>query len=276
MMYNVKKKREKMKEIIRIKSRIDEFDLVLNIPNNWNKKHLIIACHGFDSNKDTEGNLMLEKSAESKGVAFARFSHPYHGERRNNPDDLTVENCIEDMIKVENEIKKRFPGTQIGICSTSFGAYLTLVRLKKYPNSFSSIILKSPAIKMDEILINELIDDDFETFKKQGYSIRYKKETPMTVRYQFYENLKNNRIFDLGMYREKMLIYHGLEDDTAPYEDTKLFADLNSGIKLISLENEGHRFRFNLLEELNNDMVNWVINGRLENLEQHEDGEMIK
>lgn len=250
-----------MKEFIQIKSRIDNINLVLNIPERWNNEKLMLTCHGFDSGRDSQGLVKFEEDIAKNGIACARFSLPYHAERRNNPNDLTVDNCIEDMEKVEKEIRKRYPNAKIGICSTSFGAYLTLLKLKRRENNYFSIILKSPAIKMDEILVNTLIDDDYEKFKEKRYSVRYKKETPMIVTYGFYEDLMENKIFDLGKYDEKMLIYHAIDDDTAPCEDTQRFANENPNSKLILLKNEFHRFTFKKLDELHVEMVNWINTG---------------
>ena len=50
-----------MKKTIKIKSRIDTFELDLNIPENWNEEKIVVACHGFNSSKDSEAMMLIEE-----------------------------------------------------------------------------------------------------------------------------------------------------------------------------------------------------------------------
>ena len=231
-----------MKKIMNIKSRIDTFKLELNIPENWNEEKIVVACHGFNSSKDSENMMLIEKDLEEYEIPYARFSWPYHGERRIDPKDFSVEKCLEDLYLVENKIKDEYPNTKIGIYANSFGAYLTLLRLKRKEHDFFSIVLRAPAIKMDEILKMFMANTDIEVIKKNGYVFDSKDKKPMKVYYEFYEELKENRISQLGEYKEKMLIYHGTIDDTAPCKDTIEFANNNKNVKLVLFDNESHNF----------------------------------
>lgn len=246
-----------MKKIIKVESRVDKFELIINIPDIWDENKIVIGCHGFDSSKDSEPMTMITDELEKVGIAYARFSWPYHAERRKDAGDFSVENCLEDLYKVENIIKEIYPKSKIGIYSTSFGSYLTLLRIKKEKHNFFSIVLRSPAINMDEIFKHCLIEENFSIFKEKGYTIRHRK-TPMKVKYEFYEELKNNRIFDLGEYTEEMLIYHGTLDDTAPYIDTQKFTINNRNTKLVSLENESHKIGFEKLKEIHENIAEYI------------------
>ena len=248
-----------MEKVFKIKSRIDEFELILNIPEEWNEEKIVIACHGFDSSKDTEPTLMLSKDLEKVGIAFARFTLPYHAERRIDANDFSVENCLQDLKIVEDKIKSMYPKAKIGIYATSFGAYLALIRIKRREHNFFSIVLRSPAINMHEIFKNCLIEDEFSVFKNNGYTIRHRK-TPMKVKYDFYLELENNKIFDLGEYKEKMLIYHGMIDDTAPCEDVERFAANNKNVKLVLLKNESHRISMEKIKRINVEIAKYMKN----------------
>ena len=246
-----------MRKTIKIESRIDTFDLEINIPKNWDSKKIVIACHGFDSSKDSEAMMMIEKDLEQYGIAYARFSLPYHGERRIDPDDFSVEKCLQDLYKVEDKIKEMYPKTKIGIYANSFGGYLTLLRIKKKEHNYFAIVLRSPAIKMAEILEKNLVNMDISEIKKQGYTIRERK-TPMKVKYEFYEELKNNSISEYGEYKEKILIYHGTDDNVAPCEDAKEFANNNKNIELVLFENEEHKFSIEKLKQANAQIAKYM------------------
>lgn len=217
-------------------------------PENWNEKKLVICCHGFNSGKNSDTYTLIGNALLERNIAYAKFTLPYHAERRIDYHDFTLENCIEDSEQAEKIIREKYPNTQIGILGTSFGGYLTLLRLKKFKHDYFAIILKSPAIKMDEIFKTNLASAEFEQFKKLGYGINHHKADDMRINYSFYEELENNKILDLGEYDEKILIYHGMIDDTAPYEDSFEFANKNKNTNLISLENENHRYSREVLE----------------------------
>ena len=129
-----------MKQSIEIGSRIDKFEVVLNIPENWNKDKIIIGCHGFDSSKESESMVLLGEYLENKNIAYALFCFPYHAERRIDENDLTINNCISDLLAVENKLKEIYPKVKIGIIANSFGAYITLHRIKKSENDFFAIV----------------------------------------------------------------------------------------------------------------------------------------
>ena len=232
-----------------IKSRIDTIEVDVFTPDNWNGNKLVICCHGFNSGKNSDTYSLIGNELLTKDIAYAKFSLPYHAERRNDYDDFTLENCISDSEQVEKTIREKYPNTRIGILGTSFGGYLTLLRLKKFKHDYFSIVLKSPAIKMDKIFKAHLAGEEFDEFKKQGYGINHHKADDMRINYSFYEELEKNKIFDLGEYEEKILIYHGTLDDTAPYEDSLEFANQNKNTKLISLKNENHRYSIEALNK---------------------------
>ena len=251
-----------IKETITIKSRIDNIEADLYMPDNWNEEKLIICCHGFNSGKGSESYNSICNALLDKSIACVRFSLPYHAERRidvNKADDFTVENCIEDSELVEKNIRERFPNTKIGLIATSFGGYLTLLRLKRYQHSYFAVILKSPAIRMDEILKNSLASEEFEFFKRQGFGYDKNTQKKMKINFSFFEELENNQIMDSPNYNEKILIYHGTIDNVAPFEDSKEFADINENTTLVPLEGEQHSLSKEGLERFCDEVVKYIL-----------------
>ncbi len=248
-----------MKEIINVKSRIDSFEIDVFIPDGWDEKKLMICHHGFNSGKNGESYVIIGNKLLEKGIAYAIFSLPYHAERRGDYNDFTVANCIEDCELAEKAIREKFPNTKIGILGTSFGGYLSLLRIQKYHHDYFAIILKSPAIKMDEILKTIIGQEMFEFFKKQGFGVNDKKDTPMRINFSFYEELSENRVMDNPKYDEEIRIYHGNIDDTAPYKDSAELASLNENITLITYENENHKFSSEILNEFSEDVANYCL-----------------
>ena len=121
-----------MKETFLLKSRVDNIEVDFFKPESWDEKKIMIFCHGFNSGKQSEAYKIIGEKFLEKGIAYVIFSLPYHAERRNDYNDFTLANCIEDSELVEQAIREKYPDTKIGILGTSFGGYLTLLRLKKY------------------------------------------------------------------------------------------------------------------------------------------------
>ena len=249
-----------MKQQLTIKSRIDDIVVDVFIPNNWDNKKMVLCCHGFSSGKGSPTYAVTGESLLKSNIAYAIFSLPYHAERRNDYKDFTIKNCIEDTELVEKTIREKYPNTKIGILGTSFGGYLTLLRLKMYKHNYYAIVLRSPAIKMDEILRNNLTDSEFEEFKSKGYAYDNNKVEGMKIPFPLYEELANKRIMDDPLYEEKILIFHGTVDDTAPYEDVVEFANMNKNVTLISLKDENHRYSQEGLERFCKEISEYMKN----------------
>ena len=204
---------------------------------------IIIACHGFGGDKESSAIEMLAKSLIKNNILVIAFDFPAHGESNVEGEEFTIENCINDLISVEEYAKEQYGDLPIGIFATSFGAYITLLKINKYGNTYFSIVLRAPAICMDEIFKNSILIEDIENFKKRGYAILgYEKK--MKVLYKYYEDLINNKLFNIYNKNEKMLILQGTEDDMAPISDTiKFIKEKNTNAKLEKIIGADHRMK---------------------------------
>lgn len=74
----------------------------------------------------------------------------------------------------------------------------------------------------------------------------------MKVLYEFYEDLTKNDILKRNKeLKQKMLIFHGTDDDTALIGDTEKFTNLNNKVaKLIKVPRENHRMKIENLKKI--------------------------
>lgn len=209
-------------------------------------KEIIIAIHGFGGDKESSTiNLLAEKMLDV-GFGLICFDFPGHGESEVEADELTIDNCINDIISIEDYIKVKYDNEiKIDIFATSFGAYITLLKLFKYETKYNKIILRAPAIKMDEILKNTLLREPFDKFKERGFT-KLGFERVMNIPFSFYQELKQNQILKLYKNNHKILIIQGTEDDVAPIKDTKELISLDkSNFELFEIEGADHRMKKN-------------------------------
>lgn len=221
---------------------------------------IIIACHGFGGDKESSAIIELADKATMHNIGLICFDFPGHGESEVNADKLSINNCINDIISIENYIKSTFQDIPISIFATSFGAYITLLKIFKYQTTYKHIILRAPAIKMDEIFKNSLIRENMSDFKERDFT-QLGFERKMDVPYSFYKDLTVNNILNLYNNNQKILIIQGTEDDIAPITDTYEFINLDkTNISLIPIEGADHRMKKEgELEKTIQSSINYLI-----------------
>ena len=123
------------------------------------------------------------------------------------------------------------------------GVSLTLLYNIKKENKFDGIILRAPALKMYDVLMNNIIDSSMlDSLKTNGY-FDFGFERIIKIENNFITDLKNNNIFEL--YKTNIFnnidIIHGTKDTTVPIIDSIEFCKENN-FNLYKIENANHRF----------------------------------
>ena len=207
-------------------------------------KEIIIAVHGFAGDKESSAISLLAKEMTKEGFGVVCFDFPGHGESEVEADKLTIDNCINDIETIEEYIKEKY-GKQmkIDLFATSFGAYITLLKIFKYNTKYNKIVLRAPAIKMDKIFKETLLRETFEEFQKRGIT-KLGFDRIMNIPFSFYEELKQNQILKIYKNSQKILIIQGTEDDVAPIKDTKELIDLDkTNFELFEIRGADHRMK---------------------------------
>ena len=207
-------------------------------------KEIIIAVHGFAGDKESSAISLLAKEMTKEGFGVVCFDFPGHGESEVEADKLTIDNCINDIETIEEYIKEKY-GKQmkIDLFATSFGAYITLLKIFKYNTKYNKIVLRAPAIKMDKIFKETLLRETFEEFQKRGIT-KIGFDRIMNIPFSFYEELKQNQILKIYKNSQKILIIQGTEDDVAPIKDTKELIDLDkANFELFEIQGADHRMK---------------------------------
>lgn len=207
-------------------------------------KEIIIAVHGFAGDKESSAISLLAKEMTKEGFGVVCFDFPGHGESEVEADKLTIDNCINDIETIEEYIKEKY-GKQmkIDLFATSFGAYITLLKIFKHNTKYNKIVLRAPAIKMDKIFKETLLRETFEEFQKRGIT-KLGFDRTMNVPFDFYKELKQNQILELYNNSQKILIVQGTEDDVAPIKDTQELIDLDkANFELFEIQGADHRMK---------------------------------
>ena len=212
------------------------------IPDNC--KTVVIAMHGFAGDKESGCIKLLEEKLKEFNVGLLKFDWPGHGESETTGDNLTVHNCISDLNCIVKHIKQKCDSYNLVAFSTSFGGYITLLYNYYYPNIFDHIILRSPAIKMYDIITNNILTKQMKfELKKNGF-LYYGFERIIKVSLNFINELSEENVFEL--YGNKQLnsisIIHGTEDDIVPISDSNNFSKIHN-CTIYPIKGADHRYK---------------------------------
>jgi dipeptidyl aminopeptidase/acylaminoacyl peptidase len=94
---------------------------------------------------------------------------------------------------------------------------------------------------MKNIFKNNLLDEGYEKFEKQGYAdLGFARKVHCTK--DFLSDLEKNDVFNNYHSNHKVLLVHGTDDECAPYEDAVRFEEKHENITLKTIVGAGHRF----------------------------------
>ena len=205
---------------------------------------IILAMHGFAGDKESSCISLLEKEANKAGIGLIKFDWPSHGESEAEGDSLTLENCLADLSSVIEYIKENYPCAKLAAFATSFGGYVTLLYHLYHDSVFDHLILRSPAIRMYNIMENVIMTEESKKdLQTQHYFFREFDRT-IKITERFVDELNRNDLFEL--YGKTPLtnasIIHGTMDDVAPIQDSIEFAKLH-GCSLYPVAGADHRYK---------------------------------
>ena len=223
---------------------------ILQTPEYGEPQRIVLGVHGLGGSMEDQIQAGIAEEMTLFGGASVRFDLPCHGENRTEENVLSLQPCLDTLVAVAEDAKKKFPQVeQLCIFATGFGAYLTLValpRLQQLPGSIR-LVVQTPSVCMHATLL-AMLRISKETLRAlQRYTMQAPQ--PFDVTYSFYEELLQN--VALNTYDQPMLILHGEADDYIHMSDIRAFRSVNDQSQLVIIPGTSHRF----LEEGAWDMV---------------------
>ena len=130
----------------------------IQTPDNKNNFPIVIICHGFTGNKDSDLLKNLSDELENRGIASIRFDFNGHGKSEGNFQDMTVWNEIEDAKKVYDYAKNISGVNSISMAGHSQGGVVTsMVAGELGANKIKSIALMAPAAVLRDDAIRGIL-----------------------------------------------------------------------------------------------------------------------
>ena len=215
---------------------------ILSNPTGDISKPIIIMLHGFTSSKKTEKLVTLQKIFDDHDISSLRFDAYAHGESEGSFANLTVSEAVADVLSAIRYVNEQ-GYTKIGLIGSSFGGLASIMAAAK-TNALFVLALFCPVSDYEEVEKRRKTKAEMEEWRKKGYRIVERKDgQKLKLSYQFFEDLKNNRAYDVAHnILIPTLIVHGDADDDVPVEQSMKTAKLIPDCRLEIIKRADHLF----------------------------------
>ena len=214
------------------------------IYSNQQANEIVIGVHGFAGDKESSVLIQLAHELNKKNIALITFDLPCHGEN-DNSKPLSLDECLSSIETIFNYAKTNYPNTPISVFATSFGGYLTLNYLAQHNEKLHKIILRAPAIRMHDILMDVILPEHNFSKKDLDLTINLGYATQLLVDSKFVLDLKNLNLDNQPETNNFIYILQGKQDNVVNANDNISFFQKHypNKHKFIFFENADHRFK---------------------------------
>ena len=222
-------------------SKGNSLSAVLSNPMEGKENLIVVLCHGFDTNKESQSYIRVEKDLNEKGVATLRFDFFGHGESDGKFEDITISEAVDDALQAIAFVKSR-GFSKIGLFGSSFGGMAALLAASKAPG-LQMLVLKSPVSDHLGELLAEEDQVDVGQWKKDGFIRHETKRGKLRLNYSFFEDAEKVSGFEAAKkIKVPVLIVHGDGDKVVPAEQSRKTTSLIPNCRLEIIEGANHKY----------------------------------
>jgi hypothetical protein len=234
--------------ILKFKS-LDGYSLEGTLTKAANEKGALLFVHGITSSRDELGfHSDYAQFLSENGITNLRFDYRFHGTNATSLKKLTLCGIVNDIDAAFSALKSNVSDKTKAffIVGTSFGGGLSAYWVDYTgKNEIKKVILNAPVINYENdvlerngLISNGLLSEDAqEQLKNKGFvnssDIHFGRALINELKYVN----GINAIQNLG---NKVVVFHGDDDEDVPLESTKKYK--SSSTKLIIIKGVGHGF----------------------------------
>lgn len=218
----------------------------LDMPEGFSGKcPLVIVVHGFTGHMEEAHIEGVASAVNEAGFASLRVEMYGHGKSDGKFRDHTLYKWVSNLLTVVEYAEDLDFVTDLYLCGHSQGGLLIMLVAGMCPDHFKAIIPMSPAWMIPECARRgEFLGDSVD---------------PLKIPREFVQNgtnvLSGNYVRvaqtihvedEIARYSGPVLITHGNEDETVPYEFGKKAAEMYKNASLVTIEGDDHCYDHHL------------------------------
>lgn len=205
-------------------------------------EQVLITLHGFAGDKDSSTIYALAEKLTKSGILVFAFDLPSHGTDKGT-SPLKLSKCFEYVSSVIQYIKKEYNGKPISFFATSFGGYLLLNFLRANKIDCKHIILKSPAIFMEDVLQENILSEHGYSLCDLKEDIDLGFERPLLINKSFLKELKENSLKGCSFDKHIDIIQGDMDDVVSVVDNERYYKEYLKSYNFYYIKNADHRFK---------------------------------
>ena len=187
---------------------------------------VVVVCHGFSSNKESNNTKMMVPGLTADGIAVFAFDFSGHGESEGKLENVTVSQAIDDLKSALDYVDRNalFDSTMIGLFGSSFGG-ITAIFVAASDKRVKVLALKAPICDFKKYTSDTR--ENVAGWKERGFLIgknRRGEETKLNYSY-YADGIRYNAVDVAKKIRVPTLVVVGDNDVTVFTEKVKEFFD---------------------------------------------------
>lgn len=231
------------------------------------KTPLVILCHGFTANCNTELLTDIATDLDSHGIASLRFDFNGHGQSDGDFVNMTVLNEIEDLKAVVKWAEQQPWVENISMLGHSQGGVVVSMAAGELGDTLiKNVVLMAPAaVLRDDAIRGNTQGAQYDPWNFQGDYV----ELPgrgLKLGRKYVETAVNLPIYETAWrYQGPVLVIQGSHDRVVPYTYAERYVDGYKDATLKIIPDEDHSFTRNTAEAALY-ASDWLIKQLSENL----------
>ena len=212
-----------------------------HMPASGIVKHAVLAVHGFGGSKESPTYSALARALCPEGIAVYGFDFPAHGAHPAEGEAFTVEACADTLLSVARYVHEAHPA-RAGVFATSFGGFMALRCMDGLTDALGdfALVLKAPAVKMDETFEQVIAEGQLDRFEDPGF-IEIDYGRPLRVYRAYLDGLKAQGV--CVPHSKPMLVIHGDADTVVMPAHIAEFMKCNPLAELVRIPGADHEFQ---------------------------------
>ncbi len=188
-------------------------------PGGW----AVLYVHGFGSSRFGEKSSALEAACARRGWTFASFDFRGHGQSDGTLLELRPSGLLDDLSAVCTSLRGRGV-RRVGLVGSSMGGWASLWFAHRQPDAVAACALIAPAVDFPGLQTRRLRPAEVEEWRRTGRRRVQNQWVDVEVGAGLLEEAGQFPPQQLAeAWTKPLLIFHGLRDDVAPYEESLAF-----------------------------------------------------
>ena len=216
-----------------------------------NKFPVCLIFHGFTGNKlgTKFSYVQIARILEEKGIGTLRMDFLGSGDSDLSFKDMTFGDELSCARIMLEEMKALENVTDIYVVGHSMGGAVASELAKIYPDDIKKLCLWAPALNMPTMM---------QYLKGEKEKAEFYDHSGFEVSDIFVEDIASRDFFkDLDIYKNELMIIHGTDDKTIPFDISKQYLESYHYPNFIPIKGGSHNYD-------NLEHINEVINKTIE------------